>query len=121
MVEGIRPPVEAAFAGSDIEVDTLLFPGFANEIEGDEIDNDCDGIGGPVPDTGETGDTAVPDADNDGVPDFIDPAPNSAGDVTGAPPSPEYGCGCTHPGTGPLGGIGLLVLLGTVSIRRRAA
>ncbi|MCB9674340.1 MAG: hypothetical protein H6737_04440 [Alphaproteobacteria bacterium] len=59
----------------------------AVEVPDDGIDNDCDGEGAVTP---------VVDSDGDGVPDSVDPAPGSDGDVA-SPGLPEFrhGCGCT--------------------------
>jgi len=89
----------------------------AVEDPDDGIDNDCDGIGQDLEDTGDTGDTGAPlDSDGDGIPDSIDPDPFSNGDISGRPsPDPAPGCGCD---SSPPSAIGL-GLLGVFGLRRR--
>jgi len=82
----------------------------AVEVPDDGSDNDC--VGGD--------EVTIPvDSDGDGIPDSIDPDPNSTGDVTGSAPDPDFGCGCAS--TSSTGGtLGFVALAGLLLRRRKS-
>ncbi|MEZ4317729.1 MAG: putative metal-binding motif-containing protein [Myxococcota bacterium] len=95
-----------ANAGDCDDTDPDVNPGVA-EVPDDGVDNDC-----------ANGDEVSPilDSDGDGIRDELDPAPLSAGDLTGLAPEPEYGCGCQSASVS----AGWLLVVGLAVTRRRA-
>jgi hypothetical protein len=101
---------EASLQGGDCdESDPAVHPG-ADELAGDGLDQDCDGLDAPAEEP------PALDSDGDGVFDEIDPDPSDPG---GAPsvrlPRPDPGCTCAQGRPASPGWVALLLLL----VRRR--